>query len=79
MKCFTEFVQVKLWEPPYYDLERKAPVEGNLNELAVTLMVGSLLYLHVTTEWQLVNPKSTKKSNIFRRILGSHGRTSSKD
>jgi len=30
--------KVKLWEPPYYDPERKAPVEGNLNELAVTLM-----------------------------------------
>ena len=31
--------QVKLWEPPYYDTEKKSPVEGNLNELAVTLMV----------------------------------------
>ena len=30
---------MKLWEPPYYDIEKKAPVEGNLNELAVTLMV----------------------------------------
>ena len=30
---------MKLWEPPYYDPEKKAPVEGNLNELAVTLMV----------------------------------------
>ena len=30
---------MKLWEPPYYDTEKKAPVEGNLNELAVTLMV----------------------------------------
>jgi len=30
--------KVKLWEPPYYDPEKKAPVEGNLNELAVTLM-----------------------------------------
>ena len=34
-------VQVKLWEPPYYNLEKKAPEEGNLNELAVTLMVVS--------------------------------------
>ena len=30
---------MKLWEPPYYDPEKKSPVEGNLNELAVTLMV----------------------------------------
>jgi len=30
--------KVKLWEPPYYDPEKKSPVEGNLNELAVTLM-----------------------------------------
>ena len=30
---------MKLWEPPYYDTEKKVPIEGNLNELAVTLMV----------------------------------------
>jgi len=28
---------VKLWEPPYYDLEKKAPVEANMHELAVTI------------------------------------------
>ena len=32
-------MQVKLWEPPYYDPEKKVPQEANLNELAVTLMV----------------------------------------
>ena len=48
--------QVKLWEPPYYDTEKKSPVEGNLNELAVTLMVifytilTILIFLLVMTE-----------------------------
>ena len=53
---------MKLWEPPYYDPEKKSPVEGNLNELAVTLMVifGTILtilmFLLVMTEcgyWSL--------------------------
>ena len=28
---------VKLWEPPYYDTEKKVPNEPSLHELAVTL------------------------------------------
>ena len=30
---------VRLWEPPYYDTEKKAASEANMHELAVTLKV----------------------------------------
>ena len=61
---------MKLWEPPYYDPEKKIPVEGNLNELAVTLMVISYTFCSVT---------NSSSRLIFVKIRAESGRIFSKN
>jgi len=46
IRNFLNSQKVKLWEPPYYDTEKKSACEGSLHELAIT----------VTEEVQLPRP-----------------------
>ena len=37
IRNFLNSQKVKLWEPPYYDTEKKVPCEGSLHELAINV------------------------------------------
>ena len=56
IRNFLNSQKVKLWEPPYFDTEKKSACEGSLHELAIT----------VTEEVQLPRPHVFQVNLVIR-------------